>query len=819
MTYTIIRCWVVICLLGGVTLQAAAQYTGKVFVDTNRNGFFDKEEKVLRHVSVSDGLNVVQTDSKGIYQLPGHPRAHFLFITTPSGYKTDNAYYRSIENGRTEYDFPVYPCHGGIQSDGTHRFIHISDTEISGKEGNREWVDNLRDYAANERIAFVVHTGDICYEAGLDNHIQLLNTSIMEDTQVFYGIGNHDLVKGTYGEEHFERLYGPVFYSFEVGNIHYVMTPMLHGDFPPRYRKEDVYCWLKNDLAHVSKDKSVILFNHSLPEDTTSFKFGISDTEYVDLPAVGLKAWLYGHWHVNHIHRHETTGVYTICTSTPACGGIDHAPSAFRVLTVDAKGGLASELRYSYLPPALHVASLENEQAPILPSGNIPLSVNAYSTVSPVRSMRYWCEYEGKIVFSPHPLRRQTDFNWYAEIALSPNSSQWENRKITVVVEACFANGEIKQSRRSFLYQNPSSDHPAIGRDTLSPSLSLTWVKNVGASVYMSAPLFYQEHVYIASVDDNESGKAAVICMDAQNGTIRWRYPVRGSVRGSIAAAVGCIFAQDVHGHLYAIDAETGTLTWEKNLNIGMLPPLNDGLVATSEVVYAGTGESLCALKASTGELIWKNESWTRGEGCVATLFMGRNILIGHANWKGLYANDAITGNLLWENKDTELKYRSASTVMVGENLYLLSSRSFFIMDSKTGRIIVRKKLGYSVDVNSTPLITDTEIIFGTANRGIIALDRQTLEEKWTFRTNPALIYTSPYSKPPSSTVETSPVLIGNTVFMGASDGVFYALNRTDGKLRWKYETGMPIFTTAAISGNTLYVADFAGNVYGFVVR
>lgn len=819
MTYTIIRCWVVICLLGGVTLQVAAQYTGKVFVDTNRNGFFDKEEKVLRCVSVSDGLNVVQTDSKGIYQLPGHPRAHFLFITTPSGYKTDNAYYRSIENGRTEYDFPVYPCHGSIQSDGTHRFIHISDTEISGKEGNREWVNNLRDYAANERIAFVVHTGDICYEAGLDNHIQLLNTSIMEDTQVFYGIGNHDLVKGAYGEEHFERLYGPVFYSFEMGNIHYVMTPMLHGDFPPRYRKEDVYRWLKNDLAHVSKDKSVILFNHSLPEDTTSFKFGISDTEYVDLPAVGLKAWLYGHWHVNHIHRHETTGVYTICTSTPACGGIDHAPSAFRVLTVDAKGGLASELRYSYLPPSLHVASLENEQAPMLPSGNIPLSVNAYSTVSPVRSMRYWCEYEGEIVCSPQPLHRQTDFNWYAEIALSPNSSRWENRKITVVVEACFANGEIKQSRRSFLYQNPSSDHPVIGRDTLSSFLSLAWVKNVGASVYMSAPLFYQEHVYIASVDDNESGKAAVICMDAQNGTIRWRYPVRGSVRGSIAAAVGRIFAQDVHGHLYAIDAQTGTLAWEKNLNIGMLPPLNDGLVVTSEVVYAGTGESLCALKASTGELIWKNESWTRGEGCVATLFIGRNILVGHANWKGLYANDAVTGNLLWENKDTELKYRSASTAMVGENLYLLSSRSFFIMDSKTGRIIVRKKLGYSVDVNSTPLITDTEIIFGTADRGIIALDRQTLEEKWHFRTNPALIYTSPYSKPPSSTVETSPVLIGNTVFMGASDGVFYALNRTDGKLRWKHETGIPIFTTATISGNTLYVADFAGNVYGFVVR
>ena len=114
------------------------------------------------------------------------------------------------------------------------------------------------------------------------------------------------------------------------------------------------------------------------------------------MPAMGLKAWLYGHWHVNHVHKHKVTGVYTICTSTPACGGIDHAPSAFRVLTVDTEGNVASEFRYSYLSPSLHIVSLENGQLPTLPSGKIPLSVNAYSTVSPIRSMRYWCESEGK---------------------------------------------------------------------------------------------------------------------------------------------------------------------------------------------------------------------------------------------------------------------------------------------------------------------------------------------------------------------------------------------------------------------------------------
>ena len=53
-------------LLGSMTLQAMAQYTGKVFVDENRNGLLDEGEKRLHRVSVSDGLNVVQTCFRAI---------------------------------------------------------------------------------------------------------------------------------------------------------------------------------------------------------------------------------------------------------------------------------------------------------------------------------------------------------------------------------------------------------------------------------------------------------------------------------------------------------------------------------------------------------------------------------------------------------------------------------------------------------------------------------------------------------------------------------------------------------------------------------
>lgn len=133
--------------------------------------------------------------------------------------------------------------------------------------------------------------------------------------------------------------------------------------------------------------------------------------------------------------------------------------------------------------------------------------------------------------------------------------------------------------------------------------------------------------------------------------------------------------------------------------------------------------------------------------------------------------------------------------------------------------MVVRRELPSSVDVVSTPLLTDREIVFGSANEGLIALDSETLEIKWKFQPRDALVYTSPYSSKISATIETSPVLSGNTIYFGASDGTLYGINREDGQLIWKHETGAPVFGSVAVSGNALIAVDFGGNVYAFVER
>lgn len=813
-------------LCGALPLCAAPSYTGRVYADTNGNGRYDRGEKAMRGIMVSDGLNVTRTSSDGRYTLPGHPRERFLFVTVPGGYKALRHYHR-IEQGVRSYDFALQPYGARIAKDGSHRFVHISDTEISTAAGQEEWVDDLRTYASNEGAAFLIHTGDICYEKGLKAHLPMMNTANM-DLPVYYCIGNHDLVQGARGEELFERIYGPVYYSFNAGKVHYIVTPMWSGDYRPGYTREDVLCWMRNDLAQLPEGMPVVVFNHDYWTTGERHLFTAGGSDTIDLDARNLKAWIYGHVHTNHITRHG--GVLAVCTSTPARGGIDHSPSAFRTLHVDGAGNLRSELRYTYIDKSLEIASVQNDRAPVGGDGRLTVSVNAYSTVSPTAQVDYACYVDGRDVTGRRAMTQVTDFNWRDRVLLP---ARYRGRTVTLRATARFRNGETAVRESRFTYEpgapaahaptdwtnlGGNAQHTGVSRDTVSLPVSLAWTTNIGSNIYMASPLVYRNCVYAATADENAGGRSAVVSLDAAHGSVRWRHATRGPVRNTIVAARGLVFAQDAYGYLYALDAVNGRLVWERKLKVTVIPGLNDGLVASDDRVFAGSGLGLCALDALTGRLLWQNTAWAQREGTTSTLSLSPDggVLVGGVQWGAMYANAAADGRLLWSRSDRGIRNRASSPAMHGGSLYFLSQRSLFVLSAHDGGILVEKELPYSVDVTSTPLVTPEEVIFGTAEEGLVALDRHTLAEKWRFRTGRALIYTAPYVNGEAAQVECSAVLSGDVVWFGASDGVFYALDRRNGALLWRHKTGAPVMTTVAVSGQMVFGADFAGNIYAF---
>lgn len=186
-----VLCVAVIAAAAAV-ISLAATAKGTIVGTVTENG----TNAPVAGVSVTDGRNVVKTDDNGKYEIKVWRKSHFIAITIPSGYKTDS-YYIPFDKSKESYDFSLNKSDITAQAD--HSFLQISDTEI-GENGTGEWLDTVKELVKENKPAFLIHTGDICYEAGLKKHIEEMNTDTMGCT-VKYVIGNHDYVDGKYGEE------------------------------------------------------------------------------------------------------------------------------------------------------------------------------------------------------------------------------------------------------------------------------------------------------------------------------------------------------------------------------------------------------------------------------------------------------------------------------------------------------------------------------------------------------------------------------------------------------------------------------------------
>jgi eukaryotic-like serine/threonine-protein kinase len=71
---------------------------------------------------------------------------------------------------------------------------------------------------------------------------------------------------------------------------------------------------------------------------------------------------------------------------------------------------------------------------------------------------------------------------------------------------------------------------------------------------------------------------------------------------------------------------------------------------------------------------------------------------------------------------------------------------------------------------------------------------------KWQFHTRGPIV--------------SSPVVAGDTLYIGSGDHVFYALDAATGAVKWKFKTDGRITSTAAVSGSFVYFGSHDGNFY-----
>ena len=263
--------------------------TGMVYHDLNRNSIHDENEPGLEGISVSNGREIVKTNARGQWQLP-HDDDTIFFVIKPSGWMTP------VNKHQLPQFFYIHKPAGspktfrykGVDPTGPlpssiNFALHKTDepTEFKAiffgdpQPSNIEQVDYIKHDIIEELIGtdarFGVTLGDIMFDK-----LELFPQSNADIALIgipwFNVIGNHDLNmdadKDSDSDETFHRLFGPSYYSFDYGPVHFIILDDV--DWAKRNGKrgyhggidEEQMAFVKNDLALVPEKKLVCLMMH-----------------------------------------------------------------------------------------------------------------------------------------------------------------------------------------------------------------------------------------------------------------------------------------------------------------------------------------------------------------------------------------------------------------------------------------------------------------------------------------------------------------------------------------------------------------------------
>jgi len=265
--------------------------SGVVFHDRNDDGIRDEGEPGIPGVHVSNQLEIATTDDEGRWSLP-HDRDTIFFVIKPEGWATPidenqlpQFYYIHKPDGSPgDFHFP------GVEPTGP--LPESIDFALRPREEPEEFKAilfgdpqprNQReiDYIAHDVLAELIGTdaqfgvtlGDILFDDLALFDEQNANVA-MVGIPWYNVIGNHDLNFDSEtdedSDETFHRHFGPNYYSFDYGPVHFLVLDdvawgILNDEGKRTYRgglDEDQLAFVKNDLALVPEEKLVVLLMH-----------------------------------------------------------------------------------------------------------------------------------------------------------------------------------------------------------------------------------------------------------------------------------------------------------------------------------------------------------------------------------------------------------------------------------------------------------------------------------------------------------------------------------------------------------------------------
>jgi outer membrane protein assembly factor BamB len=149
----------------------------------------------------------------------------------------------------------------------------------------------------------------------------------------------------------------------------------------------------------------------------------------------------------------------------------------------------------------------------------------------------------------------------------------------------------------------------------------------------------------------------------------------------------------------------------------------------------------------------------------------------------------------LW--RFTERPLLEFPPIYAGGKLYFVNNNgTAYGLDADTGGVLWERSIG-RLNASSPTYSRHRLYIVNLVPGHIVKLDAKTGKIIWK------------HSLP--GRAESSPVVVGRTVYFGCEDGNLYALSTISGNVRWATQLGGPVKSAPAYYGGRLYVGDYGG--------
>lgn len=372
----------VLCLTLPLSMAAKAEVArGTVFEDRNGNGLRDSDERGLPGVRVSNQREVAVTDREGHWELPSsddsvffvikprgwmppvnhHQLPRFFYIHKPAGSPRTLKFPGVDPTGPlpASIDFPLRR-----QSEPrTFKAVFMGDTQPRDIREVNYFRDSIIPELVGTDAAFGVTLGDVVFDdlGVFEPH----NAAVALIGVPWWNvIGNHDhnydVPNDREANETFTRFYGPNYYSFDHGPVHFISLddvewggakPAGTGNYTAGLDARQLE-FVRNDLALVPDEQLVVLMMHIPLTDV-----GNRGELYrlIEKRRYALSISGHTHWHEHRFitredgwmgkepHHHIVT--VTACgswwTGAPNAAGIPHAtmrdgaPNGYALVTFD----------------------------------------------------------------------------------------------------------------------------------------------------------------------------------------------------------------------------------------------------------------------------------------------------------------------------------------------------------------------------------------------------------------------------------------------------------------------------------------------------